>query len=91
VERELGGGGAALERKFGGFDDARFEEWGESGGFAGEEVFFKSSETVGDFAHGGGAGVGGVEAVGESAGTGFERGAEAGEAELGEGDLAVGE
>ena len=89
VEGEFGGGGAALEGKLRGFDDAGFQEWGESGGFAGEEVFFKRSETVGDFAYGGGAGVGGVESVGERAGAGFEGSAEAGEAELGEGDLAV--
>jgi len=91
VEGEFGVGGAALEGKFGGLDHTRFEERSEAGRFAGEERVLERGETVGDRAHGGGAGVGRVQAVGEGAGARFEGVAETGEAEFGEGDLAVGE
>ncbi len=91
MDGEFGVRGAALERKFGGFDDAGFEERCEAGGLTREKGFLECGEAVGDFAHGGGAGVGRVQTVGEGARAGFEGRAETGEAEFGEGDLAVGE
>ena len=91
VEGEFGLSGAALEGKFSSFDHAGFKERSEAGGFAGEECFLERGETVGDFTHGGGAGVGGVQTIGERAGARFEGAAETSEAQFGEGNLAVGE
>jgi hypothetical protein len=84
-------GGAFLQRQLLRLDDASLQQRGDAAGLAGEEELAQRLVAGGDFRRGGGALLGGLQAVGERAGAGGERGLEAGEAEFGERDLAVGD
>jgi hypothetical protein len=88
---EGGLGGAALEDEFLRLDHAGFEEGRETGGVAGEEGFLEDAEAFGDLGGGGGFFLSGEEGGGEDARAVAQGGLEAGEAEFGEGDIAVGD